>query len=162
MASSIEASCPKCRQGLRIPADWVGRTVRCKGCVQTLQARPRAGTAPPAPAADPFTSDTLSDLDPFAVSPMVTRRANYPRGRRSKSGRIAAGVVVALVGARVAGGAATPPYLATGPCPGAAAPKSPAPAGAGPPPATEPGKVPFLPAAAGPYPRRVLAVSVSN
>src|SRR5437762_546096 len=78
-----------------------------------LQSPRSAATPTPAPAAaDPPTSDTPADANPFAVPPMVTRKAAYRRGRRLQSGLIAVVVVAVLLGGMVAGGVVLYPYLA--------------------------------------------------
>lgn len=156
MATTIQANCPKCRQTLYIPADWLGQTVRCKHCGQTMEARPRpAPTVAPAAEGDSFTSDTVTDSNPFAVSPMISRKANVRRGRRVQSWLVAAVVLLVLIGGAVAGGFAI--YRFTTPAANSTA-QTTGPEGGG----ETGGKSTFLPAAAGPYPRRVLAVSVSN
>lgn len=38
MSQVIEAKCPKCQHTLRVPLDWVGKTIRCKFCQATFQA----------------------------------------------------------------------------------------------------------------------------
>ncbi|MSU79104.1 MAG: hypothetical protein EXS16_13570 [Gemmataceae bacterium] len=38
MSQVIEAKCPKCQNTLRVPLDWVGKTIRCKFCQVTFQA----------------------------------------------------------------------------------------------------------------------------
>src|ERR1700730_6376284 len=41
MIQVVQANCPKCRSVLRIPADWIGRPMRCKLCREMFQARAR-------------------------------------------------------------------------------------------------------------------------
>ncbi|HZU36650.1 MAG TPA: hypothetical protein VFA18_12105 [Gemmataceae bacterium] len=55
MSQAIQAKCPGCGKTLRVPAEWLGRTLRCKHCGTTVEARRRekASTPPPAPAVTP-------------------------------------------------------------------------------------------------------------
>jgi hypothetical protein len=48
MSTVVQATCPGCKNVLRIPADWLHQSVRCKHCGLVLQAQ-QAGnaTAPP-------------------------------------------------------------------------------------------------------------------
>jgi phage FluMu protein Com len=39
MAAVVQAKCPQCQKVLRIPADWLKQTMRCKHCGQTFQPR---------------------------------------------------------------------------------------------------------------------------
>lgn len=41
MEKTVRAACPQCKTVLRIPTDWVGRTMRCKSCGATVRTRPR-------------------------------------------------------------------------------------------------------------------------
>lgn len=60
MLAVVQATCPGCKNLLRIPADWLGQTFKCKHCGMVIQARtrpaangtPAAAPAPP-PAAKP-------------------------------------------------------------------------------------------------------------
>ena len=48
MSSVVQATCPGCRQVLRIPARWLGKPIRCKHCGTVLHAKPPAPlSAPP-------------------------------------------------------------------------------------------------------------------
>jgi hypothetical protein len=44
MPSVIQARCPKCQHTLRIPADWLGRSMRCKHCQEVFTAQTKATT----------------------------------------------------------------------------------------------------------------------
>lgn len=66
MESTVRAICPQCRTALRIPAEWVGRAVKCKKCGALVRAKGKPDdtapstplpTAAPAPAANPFDLD---------------------------------------------------------------------------------------------------------
>jgi hypothetical protein len=50
MAQVIQAKCPHCKNVLRMPAEWLGQTMRCKHCRQVFQA---GATPPPAPVGRP-------------------------------------------------------------------------------------------------------------
>ncbi len=45
----VQATCPGCKSVLRLPAEWAGRAVRCKGCGASMQARQTAPAVPPPP-----------------------------------------------------------------------------------------------------------------
>ena len=61
MMQVVQASCPKCRSMLRIPADWIGQAMRCKRCREVFLSRARVAIQPVAPA-------TPTPLPPTAVS----------------------------------------------------------------------------------------------
>jgi len=54
MKEVVRAACPGCQRPLNVPAEWMGRTVRCKHCGHSMLVRP-AGEAVPmaAPVATP-------------------------------------------------------------------------------------------------------------
>src|SRR5262245_13921649 len=59
MSAVVQATCPGCKQVLRIPADWLDQPFRCKHCRTIIQARgsqpapgrpaPSSQTPPPRP-----------------------------------------------------------------------------------------------------------------
>jgi Caspase domain len=53
MATVVQAVCPQCQRMLRIPADWLNQTMRCKHCGQVIQARAANASAPANPAPAP-------------------------------------------------------------------------------------------------------------
>src|SRR5688572_32651372 len=55
MERTVRAACPQCKTVLRIPADWVGRTMRCKSCGAAVRIRPRreAGAGESVPTSGP-------------------------------------------------------------------------------------------------------------
>src|SRR5215471_7257754 len=65
METTVRANCPKCRTVLRIPAQWVGQTVKCKKCGSVVRSKPKSGTVPPA---SPATAASVP-LDPTAPHP---------------------------------------------------------------------------------------------
>jgi hypothetical protein len=91
MERTVRASCPQCNTGLRIPADWVGRTVRCKSCGAAVRTRARSEAAPsaapqsngvPVPHSAPAPVPIPLDLDGDpADAPVIARRGRYARGR---------------------------------------------------------------------------------
>ncbi len=46
MPQVIQSKCPKCQNVLRIPADWLGKSMRCKHCREVFQAQAKAALAP--------------------------------------------------------------------------------------------------------------------
>ncbi len=51
----MKVSCPSCKQALKVPDDWAGRTARCPHCKSPFSVPGQAAAAPKpaAPAADP-------------------------------------------------------------------------------------------------------------
>lgn len=47
MAATVQASCPGCKNLLRIPVDWANRALRCKKCGAVMQAKKTAKDTPP-------------------------------------------------------------------------------------------------------------------
>ena len=45
MLQVVQASCPKCKNVLRIPADWLDQPMRCKHCREVFQARSKPEAA---------------------------------------------------------------------------------------------------------------------
>ena len=39
MEGTVRANCPKCQTVLRIPAKWIGQSVKCKKCGQIVSAK---------------------------------------------------------------------------------------------------------------------------
>src|SRR4051794_30779322 len=59
MKEVVRAACPGCQRPLTVPADWIGRTVRCKHCGRAMVVRPAAvpmasPAAGPAPTWEPL------------------------------------------------------------------------------------------------------------
>jgi hypothetical protein len=124
MPPVVQARCPGCQKTLRIPANWIQGTLRCKHCGTVIQAkpkappaRPRGGTddatailpaaAPPPPAAStvgqpaPAAEDVFAFGQADAGSPVTLR---YRRRRRGPIRRALAAAVWLLVLCAVAGG----------------------------------------------------------
>ncbi len=116
MAGVVQATCPGCKNVLRIPTDWLGQAFKCKHCGIVIQARgpaeapaaAKSAAAKPAarpvakPVAVPAKSSKAAPADPFAFdedAPVVSRR---PRARR----RSGCGVAVALFAVVLVGGLA--------------------------------------------------------
>ena len=49
MSTIVQATCPGCKKVLRIPADWLRETFRCKHCHTVIQGRPSAAPRPATP-----------------------------------------------------------------------------------------------------------------
>ncbi|MHB1425015.1 MAG: caspase family protein [Gemmataceae bacterium] len=52
MSRLVQSSCPGCKNRLRIPAEWLDKSIRCKHCGLVLQAK-QAAASPRNPAAPP-------------------------------------------------------------------------------------------------------------
>jgi len=46
MTQVLQARCPNCQQTLRLPSNWLNRTVRCTFCKATFQTKAREGDTP--------------------------------------------------------------------------------------------------------------------
>ena len=46
MESTVRATCPKCQSILRIPAQWVGRAMKCKKCGALVRSKAKEGPPP--------------------------------------------------------------------------------------------------------------------
>jgi hypothetical protein len=127
MASVMQAACPGCKAVLRIPAEWMGQSIRCKACGAQVQARPPVPPPPPRKAAPPPppprkpsppppppAATTRAPLAPAAVAPPVHNAFAFddslddePGPRRPRRRKGGAGAWVALgVLLLLAGGAA--------------------------------------------------------
>lgn len=70
MESTVRATCPKCQSTLRIPAQWLGKAVKCKKCGALVRskAKEQSGpddTATSAPLPQPA-APTALDHNPFS------------------------------------------------------------------------------------------------
>lgn len=93
MASVVQSRCPKCQSVLRIPSEWIGKSMRCKLCREIIQAR--VASVPTAPLTSaPLTSAPLTSAAPSqpalaaAVKPAAATapRAAAPVRTRPTSG----------------------------------------------------------------------------
>ena len=49
MDTTVRANCPQCRSVLRIPSEWLGRTVKCKKCGAHVRSKPKTTGETPTP-----------------------------------------------------------------------------------------------------------------
>lgn len=86
MKEVVRAVCPGCRRPLNVPAEWIGRTVRCKHCRHGMLVQPATAAVPMAapvgePAAGPVpTWEPLPEFTPPANG-LPTPAADAPRSR---------------------------------------------------------------------------------
>jgi len=124
MQRNVRASCPRCQTELRIPTEWVGRTMRCKTCGAAV--RTRARTEPAAPQLNDVPIPVVSvpvdgpnsqraplglDDDTAADAPVIARRRRYSRGQ-GKGTLLAVGACLLLAAGMVVGGIALVKHLA--------------------------------------------------
>src|SRR5436305_9313256 len=72
MSAVVQATCPGCKQVLRIPLDWLNQPFRCKHCRTIIQARgpqPAPAPAPSTPTPPPRPRVTPPALPVAAVLP---------------------------------------------------------------------------------------------
>src|SRR5205085_3685906 len=86
MKEVVRAACPGCQRPLNVPAEWVGRTVRCKHCGHAMLVRPAAEAVPmAAPVTVPAESlvptwEPLSEYTP-PVNGLPTPAPDAPRSK---------------------------------------------------------------------------------
>ncbi|HLJ93069.1 MAG TPA: hypothetical protein VKU02_07740 [Gemmataceae bacterium] len=69
MASVVEATCPGCKKTLRIPADWVHKTLRCKKCGATVQITQSVSSTPTEPSSGTVAPElTVPEEKAFALN----------------------------------------------------------------------------------------------
>lgn len=90
MSAVVQATCPGCKQILRIPADWLNQPFRCKNCQTIIQARSapapvappppvRPVAPPPAPRSTPLPASKLpSPIKAVPPSPVVAQPNKAP------------------------------------------------------------------------------------
>ena len=107
MNESIDLECPRCRQRLRVPAEFAGKHVSCPDCGHGIEvpgptgiteSAPAPRSLAPAPAADPY-----ADSDPYGES-SANERDRYPdigspirRPAGSAHGVLAPAIVMLIV-----------------------------------------------------------------
>ncbi len=111
MSAIVQATCPGCKNVLRIPAAWLGQAFKCKHCGQVIQARDKAPLPRPAekPAAQPVAVPIAqaaripvarpANSDPFSFAgedkpAPSSRRPAKTRGR-SGGGGVVKGMILA-------------------------------------------------------------------
>lgn len=57
-------SCPECQRRLAVPAELLGRSVRCPSCGATFPAQPASSAAPVSPAPQPPEMPTVDYMPP--------------------------------------------------------------------------------------------------
>src|SRR6476660_914067 len=71
MKDVVRSTCPTCSRPLAIPADWTGKSVRCKHCGQAMEVRRKSAVvngAPHVPRALPVESDPPPTWEPLPAS----------------------------------------------------------------------------------------------
>jgi hypothetical protein len=88
MQKTVRAACPQCKTVLNIPADWLGRTMKCKSCGAQVRTRAKPGDPLPVPAVVPQPSsaehefvDAEDDVPPV----IAPRRGRYSPGRPKRN-----------------------------------------------------------------------------
>ena len=178
MMEVVRAACPGCQRPLNVPADWLGRTVRCKHCGHAMLVRPLGDSVPvaAAPAGGPApTWEPLPEFTP-AADGLPTPAPEAPRGRYvsafdagdryrgrgqyrgPRKGRWVKGVVLGAVLVLIGGlglfGASKAGLFKKGEA-------TPGGEESGKPVAGNPGGDPGRPVS-GPFPRRMLAISIHS
>src|SRR5437870_12870197 len=65
MSQVVQARCPHCRNVLRIPEEWLSKSMRCKHCKKTFQAKAKTSSSMSAnvPVAKPATAAHVAQAD---------------------------------------------------------------------------------------------------
>ena len=72
MSQVVQAKCPHCQNVLRIPAEWVSKSMRCKHCKSTFQAKANSSTSANVPIAAPSaTAKSAPAVKPVAKAAPV-------------------------------------------------------------------------------------------
>lgn len=106
MSTVVQATCPGCKNVLRIPADWLQQSIKCKHCGLVMQARPSATAKRPAaaaPATKPAPAARPAPPPPLPVQPVAAPVAPVP---------VAVPAAVPIMQAAVAAPAVAMPYAA--------------------------------------------------
>jgi uncharacterized caspase-like protein len=89
MTAVVQATCPGCKKVLRLPADWINQSLRCKHCGMVVQAKPKASrsnlppvglnsNAPIKSTAVPVSEDRKKPAEPpMKAVPPSPARENY-------------------------------------------------------------------------------------
>lgn len=79
MSAVIQATCPGCKKLLRLPADWVNQSIRCKQCGTVVQVKKRSTTTTPkltstqkSPAPEKAASATAAPAPARSAAPVVS------------------------------------------------------------------------------------------
>lgn len=87
MAAQLEITCPNCRKQFKVPAEFVGKLIRCKDCQTAFEvsANPSGGPARPAAAkpaaakpAAPAAAKPAKPAAPVAAKPAEAKPADAP------------------------------------------------------------------------------------
>jgi hypothetical protein len=78
MDATVRATCPKCRNVLRIPAKWVGQAVKCKNCGAVVRSRPKPADTPGPDAGAAGTAESVPlDTTPNGHVPVATNAFDF-------------------------------------------------------------------------------------
>jgi DNA-directed RNA polymerase subunit RPC12/RpoP len=180
MKDVVRAACPGCQRSLNVPAEWMGRTVRCKHCGHAMLVRPASEAVPmaspvavsadgPTPTWEPLPEYTPPVNGMPATAPEAPR-AKYVsafdtgdryRGRGSYRGPRKGGLVkfailaavLVLVGGLGLFGASKAGFFKKGDGSTGGGEESPKPVA---------GNGEHTQPASGPFPRRMLAISIHS
>src|SRR5437867_1149232 len=89
MAPIVQAKCPGCQKVLRVPADWVHKTMKCKHCGMLLHAKPAAASSPATAARTKTAPAPPPADDPESLFPLANDYGSIIRTppRRRSGGR---------------------------------------------------------------------------
>lgn len=97
MASSIVATtCPHCQKAIRIPSDYAGRTVRCKGCSKAFTVKSLAAPVKAKASTEIAAKVVPADTKPAQIPETYVKR--MAKSQRSSSIIFAIVALLAVVG----------------------------------------------------------------
>lgn len=103
MASTVIATtCPHCKKAIKIPEEFVGRTVRCKGCSKTFTANGKSVVAKPTTPKPVVATPAKAEFPPTPAQPENSYVKRMARQQRSST-LIYLILAMVLVGALGAG-----------------------------------------------------------
>jgi hypothetical protein len=108
MSAIVQATCPGCKNILRIPADWVNQPIRCKHCGLVMLSKNAQAAAPVARQDGPKKTPLQVSRPPVAAAPAVpfnkpaTAQVNKLQPTQQAGEGLAPAATVAVASAAVA------------------------------------------------------------
>src|SRR5258708_39775155 len=78
MSAVIQATCPGCKKLLRLPAEWVNESIRCKQCGMVVQVKKRSTPTTPKLASTQKSSAPTATRAPRKIAAAAPARPAVP------------------------------------------------------------------------------------
>src|SRR5207245_2424958 len=95
MPEAVKARCPGCKRELRIPAEWMNCTFRCKHCRTIIQAKPKVSSKELASRVPPAASPEPARPEDVAKPPSIPSRAMAQNEPNEKASTLSASAIAA-------------------------------------------------------------------